>query len=275
MISGSKEELRELLEYINLVNSIMELIDWYQLCDYCLEKIMDNYNSERILINEATISFVSNTSNLVKAAINSLKIKSNNEEYREKFEKYVSQIYDGYFSYRLLSRMRNYSQHCNFPVSVSENEPCFDLHQIYSTVNYTFNKTLHNEVDALMKEIQIRDNNTLKISLMPTVLRHMFCISKIYIKYIDYMKSILPSARKIIENMIEEQPELVEHPNNPGAYILFQLEEKPEAIHAIDLDGNLMDELVEARNKAVEKIKVIEKEIRKCTKNGMKIDLTM
>lgn len=263
VLNGTRNDLQGLIDYTRMVNNIMELMDWYQLCDYCYEKVFENYNEDSIIINEAVISFLANTSNLVEAAkISLVDVADEEVNYREEFDIFLSEIYDESLTYRLLYHLRNYSQHGNFPVSIDECGPCFDLMQISTTFHYSFNKALNGEIKKLCEEIRVSNNEVLKIDLATTVMQHMFCVGKIYIKYLDYIQIILPNRRKVIDRTIKDNPEVLNHPKNPGNYIMFNIEEEPELMHVIDLNGNLADEVMKSRNKAVEKNKIINDNIK-------------
>lgn len=65
---------------------------------------------------------------------------------------------------------------------------------------------------------------------------------------------------------------VLEHPSNPGYYILFKIEEEEyETMHLIDLNGNLMDEIMESRNYVVEKNKKLEEDVKAIKSKMIKV----
>ena len=68
-------------------------------------------------INRAFINYISSFKAFVEHMFNDLRIKfdKNSEEYKE-FKKFTENLYDGYLSYRLLIKLRDFALHRSYPI---------------------------------------------------------------------------------------------------------------------------------------------------------------
>lgn len=222
------DDMNVINQYINITQSLNRIYQWYHIFNYNFDRIMDLYpNGNIYAINSHVISLVSAGRNIVESitmcANNTFDLNKKDEFKR----KYISKEYDSHFPYRFMETMRNFTQHCEIPVSNHDKIPCFDLTQIYEVSNFKFNAKFKAEVKKIMEEISSLKGDTFKVAFIPTVLSYCCSVYRIFIAFNDKVELSLAKKYNIIQQEIKEKPWIISHNNNPQwqGFIFYIIED--------------------------------------------------
>lgn len=222
------DDMNVINQYINITQSLNRIYQWYHIFNYNFDRIMDFYpNGNIYAINSHVISLVSAGRNIVESitmcANNTFDLNKKDEFKR----KYISKEYDSHFPYRFMETMRNFTQHCEIPVSNHDKIPCFDLTQIYEVSNFKFNAKFKAEVKKIMEEISSLKGDTFKVAFIPTVLSYCCSVYRIFIAFNDKVELSLAEKYNIIQQEIKEKPWIISHNNNPQwqGFIFYIIED--------------------------------------------------
>ena len=158
-------------------------------------------------INRAFINFVSSFKSFVEHIEKQLQLiyGSSSHEYLE-FKKYLNKLYDEYFSYKLLIRLRDFSIHKDYSIQSVHFDRVHNGKGGYTyEVNVHFNKSVFMQNKVLRKKLSadLIEYEEL-FDPKPFVNEVMDLIQDLFKKYIEIdEKSYLPSA-EIIRKLAEE-----------------------------------------------------------------------
>lgn len=213
-LDGRENDISNVENYIEFTRALYEIYQWFDIFNYNLEGLKNSINiKEKIGINANFINLVSGGKNLIESISGCVKYFCNDEKADYFDKQYIKGEYDKNFSYRLLTRLRNFSQHNHIPVSCRENV-CLDLHQIYETPHYSFNKTLQKEVSDFMEEIEIKYNGIPALDIQYTVTSYVCSVYKIYKAFLTEIRCELLKTKERCYSIFKEKPELIEQPDN-------------------------------------------------------------
>ncbi len=222
------DDMNVINHYINITQSLNRIYQWYHIFNYNFDRIMDFYpNGNIYAINSHVISLVSAGRNIVE----SITMCANNTfdlNKKDEFKRiYISKEYDSHFPYRFMETMRNFTQHCEIPVSNHDKIPCFDLTQIYEVSNFKFNAKFKAEVKKIMDEISSLKGDIFKVTFIPTVLSYCCSVYRIFIAFNDKVELSLAEKYNIIQQEIKEKPWIISHNNNPQwqGFIFYIIED--------------------------------------------------
>lgn len=210
------DDMNVINQYINITQSLNKIYQWYRIFNYNYNRIRNLYpDGDIYVINSHVIALVSAGRNLTDAINNCANntFNSNNED--EFKRNYISKEYDSHFPYRFMENMRNFTQHCEMPVSNHDEIPYFDLNQIYEASNFKFKANFKAEVKKIMDEISSLKGDTSKLAFLPTVLSYCCSVYRIFIAFTDEVKPSLAEKYSLIQQEIKEKPYLISHNNNP------------------------------------------------------------
>ena len=272
-LEGTADELAEVIDYIEITSHIQEIYQWYQIFNYNLVQLKNVITSKNnIAINASAIAFLSAGKNLVESMELCMKLfyGSESDEYNLFRKDYLVKEYDSHFSYRFLTRLRNYSQHCHIPVSYNENGPCFDINQIYNTSHYSFNKTIKSEIDKMINDVFSKSDYLFTLAIEPTVCSYTCSVYKIYNGFLKNIRSKLISMQEGCFKGFEKNPELIEHKDHPDfeGMIFYIIEENPEIVYMFDTTEKPQELLGKKLNESIENLKQ-EQHIMKLLKKTM------
>lgn len=222
------DDMNVIKQYINLTQSLKRIYQWYHIFNYNYNRIVDFYpDGDIYAINSHVIVLVSAGRNLVESittcANNTIDLNKKDE-----FKKnYISKEYDSHFPYRFMETMRNFTQHCEIPVSNHEKTPYFDLTQIYEVSSFKFNAKFKAEVKKTMGEIFSLKSDTSKLAFLPTVLSYCCSVYRIFIAFTEAVKPSLAEKYNLIQQEIKEKPNIISHNNNPKwqGFIFYIIED--------------------------------------------------
>lgn len=256
-LEGTEMELSLIVEYVELTRCLQEIYQWYQVVKYDLDLLKASYsNDDYVGVNANVIGLLSAGKNFVE--LMELCVKNaygkNSEEYKKFLEECIRKEYDGNFSYRLLVRLRNFTQHNHIPISRNHNLFCFDLEQIYHTPHYSFNNSVQKEAEELMKEIREKYQSSLTLSIPLTVTYYICSVYKIFISFLQRIRSILLDREAEIKKLVTENPELIEHREMPelNGWLFYKTSECSNAMQCITLNEKPVELLSKWLNDAVE-----------------------
>lgn len=160
-------------------------------------------------INRHILNFLSSVRSFIDHNETNLKQQygDDSEEFKQ-FQNICRNAYDNNFSYRFLSKLRNYTQHCGMPLgrlTLSSKEDPPRSGKIYHSMKAKFNrkellkydswgKTLKEEISRLPEEFDIS----------PHIITMMKCLEDINISLIDEDLPELFRSAQFIEQLISE-----------------------------------------------------------------------
>lgn len=139
-----------------------------------------NSGADYISVNSHIINIISAGRTLVESMECYIENNSDIGDVKHKYLDFYHNTYDSSFAYRLLIRLRDYSQHGHLPVSSTGNNYYFDLIQIANKPHYNHNKTLKKQMKSIIDEILEKYHNTPTISLTETLAEYVVKLLAIY-----------------------------------------------------------------------------------------------
>jgi hypothetical protein len=236
-----EEELNTILKYIEITRYVQEIHQLFAVFCYNLLSILNTYelnNSDKLIrhksflgdfddrteINALIISYISAGKTLtdsLEACM--LGAYSSNNAYRE-YKELLSKVYDKSFSYRLLVRLRDYSQHGHLPVSVDNNVFCFDIAQIIETPHFNHNKSLKDEMGNFTEELLVKRKTHPHYVFSLAVAEYTAVIAKIYYEFWIRIKGAFSSLNDDFSILIANHPEYIIHKDKKfNGWCFYQL----------------------------------------------------
>ena len=256
---GSKEELSPFITYIELTRHLKEIYQWYGIFNYNYDMIKPLYPDGNLYaINSHTISLISAGKNIVESIELCIKNSfSDGENQKKSFHtNYSSKEYNDNFSYRFLTRLRNFTQHLHIPVSKYTEFPCFDLSQIYETPHYAFNKKLLEETEQLISHVANKTGDNLTLSYRDTVCAYTCSIYKIFKAFMNIIHPAICEKMNNYKQLVQLQPEIITHENHPEfeGWIFYNVNEDKN-LHAFNTNDDPTVEHIQLLNDSNERFK--------------------
>ena len=175
-----------------------------------------NSGADYISVNSHIINIISAGRTLVESMECYIKNNSDIGDAKQKYLDYYHNTYDSSFAYRLLIRLRDYSQHGHLPVSSTGYNYYFDLKQISNKPHYNHNKTFEMQMKSIIDEILKKYHNTPTISLTETLADYVVKLLAIYKMFWYQTENELTEAcakfQTVVscypDNIIKEQEDL-------------------------------------------------------------------
>ncbi len=236
---------------INLKN----LLYFYQINnnDTIVRNVSFDFDEDDVLIvNTFTINFISSGKTVKESIEMFLKqyVGESSQKYIEYITNCFNKLYDDYFGYRLLLRMRDFSQHGHLPVTRDyNNKYAFDLEHILLTPHYNHNKTLENEMKKIKEDIHKKYQDNARIVYTISMIEFNFCIIKTYVEFLNCVEEILNASINNIKKLLKDKPEIIyESDDELNGLVFF---DEDDNIHAFDPkeDSSLMFQTI--KNKAI------------------------
>lgn len=139
-----------------------------------------NSGADYISVNSHIINIISAGRTLVESMECYIENNSDIGDVKQKYLDFYHNTYDSSFAYRLLIRLRDYSQHGHLPVSSMGNNYFFDLIQIANKPHYNHNKKFEMQMKSAIDEILEKYHNTPTISLTETLAEFVVMLIAIY-----------------------------------------------------------------------------------------------
>lgn len=269
------EELDIIEEYIEFTRHIQEIDQLFHVYKVNLEEMFQKYEfinddtfyrkinflsekSDSIIINALVINFISSAKTFTESIENFIKQKLGEESYNEFKCKCLSKIYDKKFSYRLLIRLRDFSQHGHLPVYISEDNKCsFDLDQILYTPHFNHNKKLENEMQRIKQKILEEYGDNPRIMFTRSIAEFEISILEIYKYFIEKIASQLKELRKNFNNLLTKRPELVyKSEDDLNGFVVYSLVDgNLNCVHPDQEPRKMLDKIKQEVNIELENVK--------------------
>lgn len=129
-----------------------------------------------------------------------------NQGVKDKYLNFYHDVYDHSFSYRLLIRLRDFSQHGHLSVSCTRNNYYFDLIQIAEKPHFNHNKTLSQEIEKIIEEILSVYKDIPTFSLTNTIAEFIAKLFSIYNEFWNLVETELTKSCIDIQEVIKNNP---------------------------------------------------------------------
>lgn len=262
------KELNIIQEYIEFTRHIQEIDQLFHMFKVNLDNLLINYNlinddtffrkmnlfkenDDRIIINTLVINYISSAKTLVESIDNFFSEKLGEEKYNTYKDDCINKIYDERFSYRLLIRLRDFSQHGHLPVYISVDNKCsFDLEQILNTPHFKHNKKLEKEMKNISSKIQKDFGDNPRIMFTRSIAEFEICILEIYNYFILESIAELANLRKKLDDLIDRRPDIIYKSKDPlNGFILYVI-----------IDGNA--HCMDPRQNSIKMVEKIRDEVK-------------
>lgn len=262
------KELNIIQEYIEFTRHIQEIDQLFHLFKVNLDNLLINYNlinddtffrkinlfkenDDRIIINTLVINYISSAKTLVESIDNFFSEKLGEEKYNAYKDDCINKIYDERFSYRLLIRLRDFSQHGHLPVYISVDNKCsFDLEQILNTPHFKHNKKLEKEMKNISSKIQKDFGDNPRIMFTRSIAEFEICILEIYNYFILESIAELANLRKKLDDLIDRRPDIIyKSKDSLNGFILYVI-----------IDGNA--HCMDPRQNSIKMVEKIRDEVK-------------
>ncbi len=241
LLDFTDEALQVIQSYVEITRHVQEIHQLFELFQYNLKRLLNVYElnngdrikrhgphlgdfSDRIELNALVINYISAGKTLIDS-IESC-IKSNYLEDRTKydaFSKFLSSVYGGCFSYRLLTRLRDFAQHGHLPVSVVDDRVCFDIAQIINTPHFNHNKSILKEMKKFNDELLVVERTQPHHVFTLAVAEYTVSMCNVYHQFWLSIQDAFLEKEKEIRTLIEQVPECIIHKNDSLNGWLFYL----------------------------------------------------
>lgn len=256
----SKEELLDIEKMVEFTRHFLEINQLYRVFQVNLNKILYHYTlntndtiekmtecndgvEDIIIINALVINYISSAKTFTEA-IENFNIDKLGEYTNVLFkDTCLSKIYDKTFSYRLLIRLRDYSQHGHLPVYESwDKKYSFDLDQILNTPHFRHNSKLEKEMNEIKEKIVEQYMDNPRIMFTRTIAEFQLCIMEIYKSFIELITPEMKRIVGIIDELVKKRPEIIYNSKDMfNGYILYEIKDK--SIHCINPNDKPMETL--------------------------------
>lgn len=247
----NENELYEIQEYIEFTRHIQEIEQLFCINKVNLDNFLFNYElmnddtffrkincfrekDDSIIINTFVINYISSAKTLVESIENFIKENLGDDKYNTYKTYCVNKIYDERFSYRLLIRLRDFSQHGHLPVDVSINKKCsFNLQQILNTPHFKHNKKLENEMINISSKILKEFGDNPRIMFTRSIAEFEISILEIYNYFITEASIEVKKLKKKFDELISRRPDIIyKSKDSLDGFILYKIKDKN--VHCVD-----------------------------------------
>ncbi len=261
----SETEIDLIERFVEFTRHIQELDQLFSIFKINLKNILSSYtlkvddfivrnfdfnNTEEdfIIINALVINYISSAKTFIESIETFFTQNLGKEELGKFKENCLSKMYDEKFSYRLLIRLRDYSQHGHLPVFVSSNKKCsFNLDYILYTPNFSHNAKLKAEMMDLKKYINDKFGKNPNISFTRMIAEFNLCFFEVYMSFISTVEAKLDELVNNVKKLIEEKPEIIYKSDDFFDGFIFYY--KNEMLNCFNPKEETMQIVIDIKNK--------------------------
>lgn len=217
--------------------------------DYIINCLIINYISSAKTLKESIENFMKQ----FIGETDEININYNNE--------YLNKLYDDVFAYRLLLRLRDFTQHGHLIVSRDyQNKYYFDIEQILSTPHFNINKKLKLELKNIKQEIYERYGEHPRIAFTLSVAEFNYCIIKTYKEFLETIEGVLKKRVRCIKKLLKDRPNLIYRSNNYfNGFVFFEKDE--DGVHCFNPNEDSLKMFNEIKTKTAFILKKEEKKL--------------
>lgn len=289
LLNYTEEGMRVITSYIEITRHTQEIHQLFEVFQYNLKRLLSVYElnngdtvkrhgphfegfSDRIELNALVINYISSGKTLIDSMQACIKTTYSKEstEYIS-FCKLLSSVYDDCFSYRLLTRLRDFAQHGHLPVSVSDNIMCFDIAQIINTPHFNHNKTILAEMEKFNEELLVMQKSQPHYVFTLAVAEYTTSMCNVYHKFWGVIHDAFVDKECTLRTLIEENPECIVHNNDRMNGWLFYLVD--ETLHAFNTTDDSLAMLSQHSEEAKQTYELEEIELNELRKSIKIINL--
>jgi len=289
----NEEEISSILFYIEITRCIQEIYQLFQVfrfnfnnlfhfytlfnTDKVKRKITFDFNTRDFFaINALTINYISSGKTLIEAIESSLKqnMGEGSELYKIFKAKCLNKKYDDCFSYRLLLRLRDFSQHGHLPVSMDYTGTyCFNLDHILLTPHFNHNSTLKQQMEKFTKELHEEHLKYPKIAFTYSFAEFNLCITEIYVEFLNVIESTLQTSVDKIKSLLFERPDIIHKSLDvfDGA-VFYQIDDEKQ-IHSFNSQDDVITMFLGFKEEALKILKEEQAEWNRINSNIKKVKL--
>lgn len=262
-----EQELSAVQHFVEINRHAQEIKNLFLIFKFNIEQLRDHYtlmHSGDLLCGEqkasseedfiAVNAYVTNILSAGHTLVESMEayVKENeeiDESVKNTFFDYEHGIYDTSFAYRLLIRLRDFTQHGHLAVSKTDNIYFFDLKQILEKPHFTHNKKLGDEIKQHAAEIIDLYKDTPTISLTQAVAEYVSKLLLIYQQFWKTATAEFQSACLAFDNIAHSHPENFTTCED-GKVDLFFYEKSDAGSQAMWLSGDFLSVFEELSQEA-------------------------
>ena len=259
------QEIEQLFRIFRI--NIKILLNFYRLGND--DKISKNYDfdlkdTDDYIINSLVINYISSAKTLKESIENFMKqfVGETNEINIKYNNEYLNKLYDDVFAYRLLLRLRDFSQHGHLIVSRDyQNKYYFDIEQILSTPHFNINKKLNLEMKNIRQKIYERYGDHPKIAFTLSIAEFNYCIIKTYKGFLDTIEEVFKKHIQSMKKLIKDRPNIIYRSNDDLNGLIF-FENDEDGFHCFDSNDDSLKMFNEIKSKITLILKEEEKELK-------------
>lgn len=240
--------------YVELTRHLQEIHDLYLVFMYNLHSMTDTYslwNDETFRVNGSLssseqdfIAINALTSNILssgKTLIDSMRSfvqehYSETESARIQYDEFCKETYDSSFSYRLLIRLRDYTQHGHLAVNSDNGIYFFNLKLILDKAHYNHNKTLAQELKGLSDEILQKFDDIPRFFVSFTIAEYISQLLSIYNYFWELNISMINKRCDLFLEFASSMPEnCICQENSANRFFIYEVLDS--TAHVVDVDA--------------------------------------
>lgn len=260
-------ELKNIQNHVELTRHLQEIHSIYLMFQFNLDSFLNCYTlmnsgqvfrggkpalleSDYISINAYVNNIISSGRTLTESMECYMKEHySEGADARADYLNHYHSVYDNSFAYRLLIRLRDYSQHGHLPVTLEGDQYCINLYNVLNKPHFNHNPTIKGQIaDAVNKIISIyRDTPTLSLTL--TLAEFTAQLLSIYEKFWFCIQASLTASDIQFRKIVENHPENINSSNDdePGFFVFELTKGMAHAVYlGDDTDKMFQDNYKEA-----------------------------
>lgn len=279
------EGLECITSFVEVTRYIEEIHQLFNIFQYNIRRLLSIYElnnhdkikrhvpqfedfSDSTELNALVISLISSGKTLIdamQACVQSCYSKDS-DVYSE-FCKILSAEYDSCFSYRFLTRLRDFSQHGHVPVSWDGETACFDIGQLINTPHFNHNKTILGEMERFCNELLTKEKVEPRHVFSLAIAEFTVSLYRVYYEYWKTMEDSFYACLSNINDLIKQYPETIKHKNKKyDGYLFYQIGNGLHTFNALEISDKMyIQYLEEAKGLIQEHEKELER-FRGCIK---------
>ena len=265
----STEDLNCVKHHVELVRHLQELHQLYEIVLFNLNIMRHNYvwrSSGEVLykgtpaegpehftaVNAMIINLIGSARSLTESMDCYMKENySDSDSEAQAFFQFSHLTYDTCFAYRLLIRLRDFSQHGHPPVSQTGSCYSFDLHQIKGMPHFTHNKQIKSELEAAVKSIMEDFHGQPTLGVTMTVAEFSVALLKVYSHFLTCVEPHLKDSFLHFRETLERYPEnILRGDMDTNNFFVFSIEDN--LAHVVFPEDNAMKLLITYQSAAKE-----------------------
>lgn len=253
ILEWSPSDISIISTYVETTRYLQEIHQLFNVFQYNLRVLLSTYElnnsdsikrnkpafedfDDRIEINALTISLISAGKTLVDALESCVGVICSESSSAKDFSLFLSGIYDSSFSYRLLTRLRDFSQHGHIPVSITQEKFRFDIAQILATPHFRHNAALKGEMRTFSEELLLKVQSEANYVYTTAIAEFAVSIFKIYSKFYLYIEEAFNETVLDFRKILSDNPMALYHKDTRYNDCLFYLVD--DILHVINTSQN-------------------------------------